>query len=556
MAKKEKVKPDFRLNPDNIKVNDWVFSGGDIGFVEGVAIDTENMLKFFVLWNNEPPVVPVLAENLKKLNRPVAVGELNYTIDLDLLVLSPELQQRVKLDKSVVEEYAEAFKNHVKFPPITIWYRTDVEYTGTPLLHPAYLIDGFHRVEAAQIAGITELPFIRKQGTYREALLYSTSINSTHGLRRSNADKRKSVITLLQDPEWSGWSDRKIARHCGVSHDFVNRLRKSLSLNDSEKNDTKNNDTKNNDTQTRTYITKHGTKAKMNTTNIGKSKVEEPETNLYEDNPDPDSEFNDGGFLPEDNYPEDNHYYPEDVIKDLWDDDDDSVSEYSVKEDSVSYHEDNEDNNELQDNEDNNEDKPVYPNPSKPSKRRKRTQKKQRLVNPLSVGDRVKVKDNHYFGGKIGEVTQIANHHSVMVAFEDNHCEFLQLSDLDLPESLQKPLLEKPQRPQKKEIVIKEGLNYFIRESEDKCRWYVELDEEIYEGLKIYQERVQAMSVNAAIIRFLEKEGILLRPFPENKIIDEKPSAITSLTNDTRNKLEDFISKHGESGIMKLLDEE
>ena len=225
---KERVKPDFRLNPDNIKVNDWVFSGGDIGFVEGVAIDNENMLKFMVVWNNEPPAVPVLAENLKKLNRPVSVGEINYTIDLDLLVLSPELQQRVKLDKSVIEEYAEAYRNHVKFPPITIWYRTDVEYTGTPLLHPAYLIDGFHRVEAAKIAGITELPFIRKQGTLREALLYSTSINSTHGLRRSNADKRKSVMTLLQDEEWNGWSNVAIARRCCVDEKTVRNLRKSL----------------------------------------------------------------------------------------------------------------------------------------------------------------------------------------------------------------------------------------------------------------------------------------------------------------------------------------
>ena len=381
-------------------------------------------------------------------------------------------------------------------------------------------------------------------------------------------------MTLLQDPEWTTWSDRKIARQCGVSHDFVNRLRKSLSLNDSEKNDTKNNDTKNNDTQTRTYITKHGTKAKMNTTNIGKSKVEEPETNLYEDNPDPAPEFNDGGFVPEDNYPEDNRYYPEEVIKDLWDDDneEDSVNEDSVSEDSVNYNEDNLDKLELQDNEsynednneDNNEDKPKNPYgfstalplpiSTKPSKRRKRQKEKSRLVNPFSVGDKVKVKDNHYFGGKEGEVTQIANVNSVIVAFDDNHRELLYLKDLDLPESLQKPLRQKPQRPRKKEIILKEGLNYFIRESEDKCRWYVELDKEIYQGLKIYQERVQAMSVNAGIIRFLENEGILLRPFPENKIIDEKPSAITLLNSENRNKLEDYISKHGESGIMKLLE--
>lgn len=45
----------------------------------------------------------------------------------------------------------------------------------------------------------------------------------------------------------SPWSDREIARQCGVSNDFVSRLRReSLSSNDSE-------------TSGRTYTTRHGT---------------------------------------------------------------------------------------------------------------------------------------------------------------------------------------------------------------------------------------------------------------------------------------------------------
>jgi hypothetical protein len=74
-----------------------------------------------------------------------------------------------------------------------------------------YLVDGFHRVAAAQQAGMTELPFTEKSGTYREALLFSLSVNATHGLRRSNADKRKAVMTLLNDEEWSMWSNVAIA---------------------------------------------------------------------------------------------------------------------------------------------------------------------------------------------------------------------------------------------------------------------------------------------------------------------------------------------------------
>ena len=42
-----------------------------------------------------------------------------------------------------------------------------------------------------------------------------------------------------------------------------------------------------------------------------------------------------------------------------------------------------------------------------------------------------------------------------MVVFDDEQRELIRLLDLDLPESL-----VQPQKPQKKEILIKEGLNY------------------------------------------------------------------------------------------------
>jgi hypothetical protein len=35
------------------------------------------------------------------------------------------------------------------------------------------------------------------------------------------------VLTVLSDPEWSGWSDGKIARRCAVSDRFVSTLRPS-----------------------------------------------------------------------------------------------------------------------------------------------------------------------------------------------------------------------------------------------------------------------------------------------------------------------------------------
>ncbi|WP_082378548.1 ParB/RepB/Spo0J family partition protein [Propionispora sp. 2/2-37] len=52
--------------------------------------------------------------------------------------------------------------------------------------------------------------------------------NASHGLRRTNADKRKAVMMLLQDEEWSKWSNVKIAEQCCVSDMTVGRLRKEL----------------------------------------------------------------------------------------------------------------------------------------------------------------------------------------------------------------------------------------------------------------------------------------------------------------------------------------
>jgi hypothetical protein len=65
------------------------------------------------------------------------------------------------------------------------------------------------------------------------------------------------VLHLLEDAEWGQWSDREIARHCGVGHALVSRVRRSLSPGDS-------------DTAPRTYRTKQGTVTTMETRAIGK----------------------------------------------------------------------------------------------------------------------------------------------------------------------------------------------------------------------------------------------------------------------------------------------
>jgi hypothetical protein len=188
-----------------------------------------------------------------------------------------------------------------------------------------------------------------------------------------------------------------------------------------------------------------------------------------------------------------------------------------------------------------NEDKPV--NPTKPTKG------KEKITNPLSIGDRVRIKDNHYFGGKQGVVTQISSVSSLVVAFDNDQRELIRLQDLDLPS------LSKPQKPQKKEILIKEGLNYKAGQG---CKWYVEVEEEVYKGLQIYQKRLSTPTLNGAFSRFLVEKGIL-KTHPDNptKLLDLEDTTPTlkalNLSITTLNLLQQYINQHGEEALRALL---
>jgi transposase len=133
-------------------------------------------------------------------------------------------QNRAELSQPVIEEYAEAMKDGDVFPAITLFD------DGGSL----YLADGFHRYFANQRLGNTEVEAIVMDGTLREALLHSFSANAIHGARRSNMDKRKIVMAMLDDFEWGEWSDRAISKHCGVSHTMVAKFREEGSAKKTE----------------------------------------------------------------------------------------------------------------------------------------------------------------------------------------------------------------------------------------------------------------------------------------------------------------------------------
>jgi hypothetical protein len=124
----------------------------------------------------------------------------------------------VAIDQTVVDEYAERYGESKNLPPVVVFF------DGATY----WLADGFHRYWANRKIDCNQIFAEVHQGTQRDAILYSVGANADHGLRRSNEDKRKAVLTLLRDEKWTTWSDREIARQCAVSDRMVNKYREEL----------------------------------------------------------------------------------------------------------------------------------------------------------------------------------------------------------------------------------------------------------------------------------------------------------------------------------------
>lgn len=173
-------------------------------------------------------------------------------LSLTSIRLDGGTQPRTAINDEVVQDYAFSMMEGQILPAVTVFY-DDVDY---------WLADGFHRYHAARQICRETIDADIKQGTRRDAVLYSVGTNTTHGLRRTNADKRRAVETLLNDPEWARWSNREIARRCGVDEGYVRKLRE-LSA-DSP--------------QIERFVERDGTTYTMNTANIGHSQPQEEET--------------------------------------------------------------------------------------------------------------------------------------------------------------------------------------------------------------------------------------------------------------------------------------
>jgi hypothetical protein len=158
----------------------------------------------------------------------------NNSVSLASIVIDKRFQTRVAMDQGAIADYADAIRQAGvwPFPPIKVVRQV--------------LVDGFHRIEAARrVIAAPETPAdLRKalQAIPCErvavdpanndisdlALQHALAANHTHGLRPSNADKRRAVELALD--MWPDKSDREIAKLTQTSHTFASTVRGELQV--------------------------------------------------------------------------------------------------------------------------------------------------------------------------------------------------------------------------------------------------------------------------------------------------------------------------------------
>lgn len=170
-------------------------------------------------------------------------------VPIGAIRINGSTQSRVELSQVTIAEYTEAIRQGAELPPVVMFF------DGADF----WLADGFHRFHAHREAGAMEIAAEIRTGTQRDAVLYSVGANASHGLRRSNEDKRKAVVTLLSDPEWATWSNNAIAKACVVSDKTVAAYRAEY-LRNSEDSEPRN---------TARTVERNGKSYQMDTEKIG-----------------------------------------------------------------------------------------------------------------------------------------------------------------------------------------------------------------------------------------------------------------------------------------------
>ncbi len=141
------------------------------------------------------------------------------SIQLPLTAINVDYSLQPRINKRN-EQHVEALKETPgAWPPLT------VVQDGASYL----LIDGFHRLEAAQKLGLDAVS-MRVVAAPADGGLrgLAFSLNSEHGLALTLADRKAHARYLLTEGGLANHSDREVANRCGLSDKTIAAIRDSL----------------------------------------------------------------------------------------------------------------------------------------------------------------------------------------------------------------------------------------------------------------------------------------------------------------------------------------
>lgn len=138
------------------------------------------------------------------------------SIDIRRIRTDVDTQSREGINYETVYEYAEEMREGREFPPL--------EVVEDPVTHDIVLVDGRHRLAAKTLLEHTHAECNVRQGSMDDAKIAAAGSNLQHGLRRTEADKRKAVHLLLSTAEGQSWTPARIAQHCQVPLSLVEAI--------------------------------------------------------------------------------------------------------------------------------------------------------------------------------------------------------------------------------------------------------------------------------------------------------------------------------------------
>lgn len=141
------------------------------------------------------------------------------SLPVDAIRTDGGTQPRSGITLDVVAEYTDVYRaDPLRMPPVA------VTYDGSAY----WLVDGFHRLEAAKTAGLDHMRAIVEPGTQADAQWRSYAANASHGLRRTNADKERAIRAALRHANAATLSNSALAAHLGVTDKSVAKYRQEM----------------------------------------------------------------------------------------------------------------------------------------------------------------------------------------------------------------------------------------------------------------------------------------------------------------------------------------